>query len=679
MDLSASNLSSEREQAVQLREALLADYQEVIERYHGSGYKDGGQTEEGEVGRDDPHNHALEIISTHLPAIAGGVPRVAITTERAGVSYEYARAHEVAANKQLRRSRGAKYREQVGVDFLLKYSATIVTEEPIAGFSDFDDPPNDPVEQRVSPRDFFFDPVGLEPATWAYMGHDTVAEKEQLLEWADADDSDWIKSAIESATTTAEAYDDDRHSHGGTSSREFVRYSQIWVPNATAEKVKEWAPDAYDAELFEDLDPELYHGVIFTVARCVGEPGQGGDSTVGAFLRKPYPYFGPPDGPYAVDGILVVPDEGAPMSIATATKGLADTLNAFKRAHDDAMESWKRLFAVSGEDPMVADTVMSASNGDVVVFENLTDLAQKLVPMELGGPSSDMLTSVTLQQENYDRMVGISDAMRGNVTGQGTATEVATANAFGSRRTGWIEHKFRGYIEQVERKKAWFRHYSERFAVVIGEAEVDGTAQSMPPQLMVGGSDVQTQMQTIQALYPELRGTNLQALLQQMQGVRPEFDALELEIDPWSMRHEDENSRLERAQMLDQAYALHAQWMIQFPFLPHRRMWHEKMRMLGFDGSAGEPDFEMAAEIAALMLGSQQPMQAEPERAQQPRLLGGGGPTGPVGGNFFGNSRGGGASVSGGSGAAGGVKVGGSRGASQSPPTTPGVTNTPSS
>jgi hypothetical protein len=592
--------------AERFRDLFLTDYDDSLQRYYTSGYLGA----EGLGKPDDPHNQQFEVISLMLPQIAGGTPRARVRSMMMGDTEEqYARAQEAALNRINREARIKRFLERCGVDFLQKWTVAIVTSEPIAGFSDNEDPPHRPSAKRLSIRDFVFDPVALDPETWRYCGHKMRGDRDDLLEFAKDPNSGWNLEALEGLQTASEAYHgDSRSARRDAPDRDQIEYFQVWVPEATPESVAKQI-EGVSEEDFADYDSETHHGFIFTVAADKSEDGKARAS----FIRDPYPYFGPRSGPYAFEGIYVVPDEAVPMSSLTATKGQAETLNNFRRALTDAMEQWKRIYAVSGEDPDFADEVANAKNGDVVSVGALDELRNRLVELELGGPPPELLTAVDVEQQTLDRNLGISDAMQGNVTGRGTASENIIAQQAGARRSGWIGEKFRGFHTQVMEKMAWFNHYNERIVLHIG-----GGA------LFVGGEDVETQIGAIQSLHPDIDPEKARQVME-AKGPRPRFDDLELEIEPWSMHAETEESRQMDVAMVDQTMQIYPPLMVQFPFADWQGAMELRASKVGIPELPSLFDYEGAREMAGMMM-QQQLQPPESPQSEQPRFTEGGKP-----------------------------------------------------
>lgn len=613
-------LYDERQFAVFVREELLAGYDDQIARFHTSAHK--GQETYGRAGAwDEPYNHSLDIVARTLPRIAGGVPQVNFSTPLPGAAQEYAKAQAAAANRDMRASREAKFREECGTDMLFKWTAAIVTEQPMPGHGDHNDPPNRPVAERVSVRDFFFDPSALTSGSCRYLGHDMRDDIDTLLDLAKEKGSGWNAKAIRAVNETAEEHpDDDRRSHGHQPDRHMIQYSQVWVPDATPESVKEWCGKDYlNGEKWDD---EVHHGYVFTLARASGEV------PVAQFIRDPYPYFGPADGPYAWEGIFVIPDDPEPLSLMTATHQQAETFNMFKKALEEAMESWKRIFAVASSSPDIADVVATTPSGEVVVLEELDDLAGKMISMELGGPSADMVTATTIAQDDLDRMLGASDAERGEVSGSATASENIIASNAAASRSSWVDHKFRGFLESVERKKAWYRHYSERVVYLVPGV---GPAGKETAGILYGGKNPKLQAQAIGAVFPDMDPEAIKAMVGGDE-FRVPFDELELSVDPFSLRHVDEGGLMQRAQMLDATLSAYGQMQVQFPWLPWEELYRRRFQLLGYGDLADQTDYAWAQEVAGMMM-QQEPRAPQATGSPQPRFFTGGTPQiGAIGG-----------------------------------------------
>jgi hypothetical protein len=100
------------------------------------------------------------------------------------------------------------------------------------------------------------------------------------------------------------------------------------------------------------------------------------------------------------------------------------------------------------------------------------------------------------------------------------------------------------------------------------------------------------------------------------------FDDMELSIEPYSMQRVDEATMQARSmQMLQTLPGLGAA-VVQYPFLPWKQILGKAGKVMNWPELEGI-DMDLAANMSATLLQSQQPVQAAPQSGQEgPRLSG---------------------------------------------------------
>jgi len=138
----------------------------------------------------------------------------------------------------------------------------------------------------------------------------------------------------------------------------------------------------------------------------------------------------------------------------------------------------KRIAFVSRAEPDLQKKVKRSEDGDVVPV-NTEELNNNLKEVELGGVTPAALNALQIERERRDRISGMSDAMRGNVAGSGTATENAIAAEASTARMAFIKQQFTDCVTDLLRKVAWYMYHDDRIVFPVGDemANVLGVTQ----------------------------------------------------------------------------------------------------------------------------------------------------------------------------------------------------------
>jgi hypothetical protein len=428
-------------------------------------------------------------------------------------------ALEDAGNRWILDTNYQREREKLGTDFCFAWSVAIVTQGARTGFEQAEDPVMTPKAIRLSPRRFGWDPLSLSIEEARYMYHVMIRDKDDILEDAKDEKSGWIKENIESVPTDIDAKGlRNKYEYGETPSRNEVIYYEIWVPEYTLPE---------DDDFWSGMSKEektRYHGTIFTVA-WASEDGKG----QAAYLRDPRPFFGPRWGPYIVGGQYTVPDESAPLSALTANEGQIQELNNQARANNNAAQRRKTLALVDGLKPAMINKLAAAPDGDIVAVSGIEK--NKVIEIEVGGASQDAQMREFELRGRVDRNLAMGDAVRGQVSGAGTATENAIAAQASSALTGFVDMKFVEFEKRLFRSVLWYFDQDERSVLPLGREYGVFVGGQSPEQMSEGIR------RAVKAGYmPRDQGDAMIQMLGQMtdtdeEGSGMSFDDLEIHID----------------------------------------------------------------------------------------------------------------------------------------------------
>ncbi len=475
LDLTAQGLYDEVRKAKEHRDRFLGSpYFDSIERYVGPGYRRGSSA------AVDFNNHAYKVLSTFLPMLASGNPRVRTKTPRQGSAAALTKAVEFAVNRNFELQNIKKTLEELATDWFFKWAVAFTQPRPALGMMEREDPPYRPVTVRLSLTDYLWDPCAIKHSEARWQAHRIIRDKDSLLREAkEAPQRGWDKAAIE-----ATQQEPDREHRGEKLSENFdrdeIEYWEVWVPEATLEKAKDEA-----GRPFQPLAEEGFHGTVYTISADSGE-----------FLRAPRPFWGPRDGPYTFSGYLYVPDRAVPLSMLAATAAQAEIMNTVWNAAIEAIKSYKKGIGVSsGAAAELAEKIEEF--GDLSVFTvdgAFEDVTKAIQQIEVGGLTQQHMTMLQTLGMNLDQISGLTEAMQGTVSGQGTATEASIAQMASGRRLGYAAEKFNaGMTRPIAHKEAWYSIMHPLSRIPLGD-QANGvfvdpmTGEPIESPVLLGGA-----------------------------------------------------------------------------------------------------------------------------------------------------------------------------------------------
>jgi len=569
---SASDLRDEIRAATDLRSKHLENVDRLVRRYTTSWYRSDRQP-------DTPtaHNHAYELMSVLLFAVLYDNPQVDISSDNPhewdanGVltAGQYSEALQMGLNRWSKKQMIGNALFDVAVDYFFAWSIVMTTTEDQPGYQSADIIRQWPRFHRIPAEHFVmdasamtWDPVDANGPRW--NGHMWKADKEDLLA-----DPTYDKEAVKSLSvdTDLEKYDVEREGGLHIPKRGEIVGWDIWVP--------EYQIDGFYPE-------DGYHGAIFTLA--VGH-GEGGMSKNPQWLRKPQPAFTPRWGPYTMFGYQKPRNSAFPLSALVATAEKAEELNAHEVAAAEDARAYKKFAAVSARNAPDAEKIKMVRNGEAIVVD-AEDLRQSVAQIELGGASRTQLEWVERTRDALNRQSGMSDALRGEVTGDPTATEIAESSRGSTIRLNGLQRRFRMPIQRCYESALFFMFHGDDHKMALGQ---EGMKLGMTE--IHGGRYGQVYIKS-KGGWVEYDGRD-----------HWRYDDLTLTVEPWSMEHTDQNV-LQRNVM--KAVDVMLKMNQQMPTSPWMR-WKKPMQKMWdvFNvGSADEwIDFEVLSQVQEMTGG----------------------------------------------------------------------------
>lgn len=461
-----ANIRDEIDRAEWFRDQHFQTPKELREWFCGQGYRDG-------YGANHPENAVHAYVSMVLPRIIHDNPKVRVTSARPSVQRTACVAIKAALNRWSRMTRLRGTIERIATDMLLGWGVSMTVNEPRGHDRSWDGSgPYLPRVYRIDPERFIIDPAAMHWEEARFMGHVWVCDKEDLLRRAELDET-WNKEAIESLATN-NGVDELRDSRDIPERRELAIY-EIWVPEMA---------DAAAELIDEAMDSALFNGTIYTVAKYQG----GTNECRCEFIRQPLPYYGPANGPYTVFGAFCVPNDPYPMSPIVACRDQIQYANDLALSQQENQKRYKRILVGDAKNPKFLQDVVNAP--DMYVFAEAGLDARSLQPVEVGGSTNQHIQSVEVAKDRLDRALGMSDAMRGNIAGSASATEVAVAESASTMRIAHLKRAFQDAMDTVFRNVGWYMFHDARVVLPVGGE--DARAAGMEDPVFQGGLKVGT-------------------------------------------------------------------------------------------------------------------------------------------------------------------------------------------
>ena len=550
-----SNLMAEIDAAIEFRDLHLEGYEEKVARYHGPYFnRQNSFTQEY-----SPENTYYEYISLMVPRLVYDNPRVQVQTRRPGAQKDVATALRHGLNRWARDFGLRPVLTELATDMLLGFGVCLVRPDHLESqqMAPGTDAPRSerdtkwPTCQRIAPRRFFMDPQAERWEDCRFYGHMWRIDKDDLVDLGrDQADQGWNLESIESLA----AGDDPNRKHGygfeGGPDRAEVYCYEIYVPEAKLDG--------------QPSKKQGFHGVIYTLG-CTQPLGSADENAKAAFVREPRAFYGPATGPYIMFGAYRVPDNPYPLAPLTAVEAQVRELNDQVHAASASMMKHKRIVGVN--DPRTAQLVKNVQHDYVAVvpFEDGKALVQEF---EFGGVTDQQANWIATCRNRADRVLGMDEALRGSVSGTGTATEHSIASEAANTRIAFIKQNFTNYTVKLLTSVAFYMYHDDDIVFPIGLDAMRELGVDEDDLLMFQGGG--------------------------HEGSDYSFEDLELEIEPYSMERASEGLAQKRALEMHSMILNSLQLMQVFPDYP----WKDHFNKIG--NAMNAPDMAELVDQALL-------------------------------------------------------------------------------
>lgn len=554
LSLEPNQLYDEVRHAEKVRDEHLSKFDEMVALYHGRAWKDSSHSA--------PENGSYELSSLLLPRLSYANPSVNVYSLLHTEDAEAAAAViEQGLSTWIRRNRYRTLGARCALDEMFNFSAVSVQRVGKTYKMPNGEMYHMPGAARVPQRWFGMDPLAHTPEEARYFFRKWVIDKEDAVRLAKAKPNEWSLEAVEALAEDA-SLDTLGEEWTKAPKRKQVVLYDIWLRGRDAKG--------------EDL-PIDYSGTMVTIGACRSASGEYAD-----VVRKAHNHWGHCEGPFVVGGTYSVPDSPWPLGMLTATFEQAEELNSQCRKMAEEMDAYKRLALVDALDHKLAEDIKSKGNLYVIPVQGLASAAggTKVIPLEVGGTTEQRAAYVQLLRDRFDRNIGQTEAQRGNVTGEGTATEINVAADAASARIAYVVQQRADAAAQCLERIAWYLFNDNKVMFPLDREATDKLKElGVDTKVFQGGS---------------------------FGAVR--FEDLELDIAPYSMERVNEVVAQQRALQKFQLLTEAGPVMLQTPQLG----WKKALEGLG--NAFNDPDFSELLDTDELKKG--QAAMQEAQRVQ---------------------------------------------------------------
>lgn len=524
----ARELRTSSERLAQKREL----WDELVQGYHGAAWDNAKQR----GGESKYATHTYEYVSLMLPKLIHQNPRFSLSTTRGGRQAVITRALERGLNHWSSASKLHEPLEAIALDSLMLVGGGYIEEVPNERMRlteeqreamkgslrrpkslgtetpEDADQPYWPRLKRLEPFRWGWDLAATTDDKIRFWWHKVTEDKDALLERAKSrPDELWRSDAVKDLVPTRDAAELG-YAHEGAPDRNQVTYYVVWVP---------------DGRLDED-PAEDEHGVIYTIACSVSEGGE----VSGSFLRDPYYFYGPAQGPYVKMGFYAVPNSTLPLSPIVATRDSADIVARVHKAMVRRVEKYRRGAVFNLKDKRDIERIEQSQDMDLI---GVAGFDGQLGQFEVGGVTQQDLEHHRFLLERLQSASGMDDVQRGNVTGSGTATEVAIASEGSQERVSYLIGKWRQFVADVAMRVAWYAAHDDRivFSYRVEEDQREEIAVEALQAGMLDQPQAEAFMRDGSMMYAG-GDFNEEDLL---------FGDLDFDVEPYSMQRRDQRTR----------------------------------------------------------------------------------------------------------------------------------------
>lgn len=572
------------EASEKIRDSVINASRRMVMEYAGSYHRIDKGPEE-----PVPENIYKQWLDSTKPKIVYDNPKVVVTNNRSGMHRHVSKAMQGALNWWAPQVRYNAMLKRLFDDAAFSYGVFMTNWEPMPDYRHLlgkERIPFIPIPRRISPSRWFCD-YQCEMYTpldgnVRLAGHVTRKAKYQLMEdstyhadvvqeiAADMGTEKWTKEPSRQVSLF--------RNPGAHGSDGDIYLYEVWVPEKRM------------------TDDPRAHGSILTLAVAMSHSGE---RTKPRWIRDPYPFMGPPWGPYTMIGYNYIDEIPYPLSPFAAHYEQIQEHNAHREAAALAASNYKRFIAVNSGNRAGGEAIMEAEHGGVTMVPNLNkDTVQNL---ETGGVHENVYRYLNLIDQAMERSLGRSQTSQNVGKHDPTATEVASGDAVQSTREAVLKDGFEGATVEGFGAAAWFMYHEEDAAYAMPPEVASSFVPrppGLPPENLAGQIALERglPLQTVQdalhwnpkVIFAGGPAKNVIAearvpgddeptyvISSNTRGTR--FSDLGLEISPMSMGKQDAALQQRNALLIGSEIIKAAPMMVQYPHVN----WEEWLNMIG--------------------------------------------------------------------------------------------------
>ena len=391
---------------------------------------------------DAYENHPFELVVNLLPVLCYKNPSVVVKPRTVFGSPEDSVVLQGVMKQWVSDIEFARVVREALYEFCFCFGVIGIGLETIPGHEEEVPAPMRPIIRQIPAGRFFADSEAIGFSSAAFMGHVWVKEIEEIKGAMDANG----RPLFDAAAVAEVAGDEGMQADAQDTLRADI-FSDIEVRKGQMVGYEVWCRS---------------NNMIYTLAfKRNGRDGR--------FIREPREWVGSrTQGPYHMLGAYTVPNQLYPLSPLQVTADSVDEINAHAAMLKRQAGTAKRLIVVDAT--TTADKITTTPDGSVIVVPGF----QKSDKLEFEGPNPANVEYLQFLRERLDRLSGISDMVRGNATGDPTATEAQLASQYHNGRVRFLQSIVQEACCALLANVAAVMYNSDEVAIPVSQGPVQG-------------------------------------------------------------------------------------------------------------------------------------------------------------------------------------------------------------
>lgn len=397
--------------ALELRRQWTRTSEGLIREFVGCDYRAGTMAADEDIFE----NHAYEWCLNVVPSYISANPQLTVTDM--GIDDDQTQLYTRVLRSLVERQNPKSVLRSSALDMQFDFGVLYVDSRPTPGRK-FGSAivPHEPIIRRLSPRQYARDPDTAVYGRCRGEFHLVVMSRRYMASMTLPDGSPKYRPD---------------------------RLERVAAISGLNEFLDDMLQDGWDLDRSEDdliVVAEIFdatRGAVISFA-----PGTAGG---GVFLSDWRPHVGAEQGQYVMMMSQEVPEQVYGLAPLVVTKRIAGEVNQFRRAAAKDAETAKRLTIIGGKSNEIIAMARNAESGSVLAAQHFNG---KVASVDTGGVNPEIYKALQVAREGRDRLSGLTDTIRGNLTGV-TAGEIQTAQASATARMEYGKGIFRDAIGEL--------------------------------------------------------------------------------------------------------------------------------------------------------------------------------------------------------------------------------------